>query len=307
MITISELITKYRKEPNSKLVERLIFTGVEGLDVYNITAPFVLDNTRLIAGRVEARDSEQSHICFFEELPQHKTWNKVEITQPLKLQDPFYTWIDDKLILGGVEVFFDERDPRKAQWRTCLYEFENLQSHKRIFEGPLGMKDLRLKQLKDGRILVLTRPQGEKGGRGKIGCTIVNHLNELTIETIEQAPLLKNQFIDTEWGGANEIHLLNEGRIGVLGHIAQFDKQQNRHYYAMTFELDLESLEMKSPKIIAERSDFLDGPAKREDLIDVVFSGGLILIDDQADLYAGISDADAQRLRISNPFSEESR
>jgi len=48
---------------------------------------------------------------------------------------------------------------------------------------------------------------------------------------------------------------------------------------------------------------FLPGESKRPDLMDVVFSGGLVR-DGQgkARLYAGISDAEAQVMTIDDPF-----
>nr|WP_274648727.1 DUF1861 family protein [Paenibacillus humicola] len=56
-------------------------------------------------------------------------------------------------------------------------------------------------------------------------------------------------------------------------------------------------------KIIAERMQFPSGPAKRPDLTDVIFSGGLIrLPDGQAVLYCGISDTEAHRMIIPDPF-----
>ena len=55
-------------------------------------------------------------------------------------------------------------------------------------------------------------------------------------------------------------------------------------------------------KIIAERNDFQQGPMKRSDLEDVVFSGGLHIYEDHIVLYAGISDAGAQKIKLENPF-----
>ena len=45
--------------------EKLTFAGVEGRDVYNITAPFEAGGETVIAGRVEARDSERAATVFF--------------------------------------------------------------------------------------------------------------------------------------------------------------------------------------------------------------------------------------------------
>lgn len=298
MIETKELVKKHREKKATSKAMVLKFIGVGSQDVYNITAPFHLNGETVIAGRVEARESEKSSICLFKET-QKNVWQKIEEGICLPLQDPFFTMIDQKIILGGVEVVFS--DNGQARWRTVFYQLEDRASAKKIFEGPWGMKDLRLKQLANGKLLVFTRPQGKKGGRGKIGLLVLNSLSELSIEKIEEAPLLANQFGEEEWGGANEIHEIN-GEIWVLGHIAAFDPQGNRHYYALSFRVDRKRQALSDAKIIAERKDFAKGPAKRPDLADVVFSGGLQFVEKQVILYAGISDAGAQKIEIENPF-----
>ncbi|MDZ7542959.1 DUF1861 family protein, partial [Clostridium perfringens] len=178
----------------------------------------------------------------------------------------FYTRINNELIVGGVEIFPDPEKEDTLKWRTIFYKGKNIQSLERFFVGPDGMKDLRLAQLLDGKIAVLTRPQGEKGGRGKIGFTIINSLNELTIEVVNESPLLNGLFIDEEWGGANEARPLDSSTLGILGHIACFDNDGNRHYYPMTFKLDINTLKVSEQKLIAIRKDFKPGEAKRPDL-----------------------------------------
>lgn len=281
-------------------VEKLNFINVGTNDVYNISAPFKNDDKTIIAGRVEARDSEHSNVYFFENID--GSWAPVEGYPTFKLQDPFYTKINDELIIGGVEIFQDPEKEGSLKWRTIFYKGKNIQSLERFFAGPDGMKDLRLVQLANGKIAVLTRPQGEKGGRGKIGFTIIESLNELTVEVINNAPLIEDLFIDEEWGGANEGRVLDDSTLGILGHIASFDKEGNRHYYPMTFKLDINTLEVSEQKLIAVRNDFKPGEAKRPDLEDVVFSGGLVIDGNKAILYAGISDAEAQYIEIDNPF-----
>jgi hypothetical protein len=128
-------------------------------------------------------------------------------------------------------------------------------------------------------------------------------LEHLTLEVIHEAPVLDGLFMEEEWGGANEARLLSNGLIGVLGHIARFDEEGNRHYYPMVFALDPRTGEHSDIRLIAARADFLEGPAKRPDLADVVFSGGLVRKKDgTADLYAGVSDAEAQRISMQDPF-----
>ena len=63
------------------------FTGADGKDVYNITAPFEADGKMYIAGRVEARDSEHSKVVFFEKIGD--TWAADLTAGTLTLQDPF--------------------------------------------------------------------------------------------------------------------------------------------------------------------------------------------------------------------------
>ncbi|MBC1514182.1 DUF1861 family protein [Listeria booriae] len=302
MKEIAELLKEYRAKNEATAVERLRFVGAFDHDVYNITAPFVVNGTEVIAGRIEARDSEMAHIGFFEK--QDGAWVLLENTTELALQDPFVTRIDNAWLIGGVEVFPSAEDPAKLAWLTCLYRGTSLTDLTLVFQGPVGMKDLRLKQLPSGEIAVFTRPQGEKGGRGKIGFCLVKNLAELTVACVEEAPLLAPHFADEEWGGANEIHLLKNGQLGVLGHIANFDSAGDRHYYAAVCVVNPATSEIVVPMtIISERADFLEGPTKRPDLVDVVFSGGLVRKPDgTADLYVGISDADAQKRVIRDPF-----
>ncbi|MED1203394.1 MTP-1 family protein [Heyndrickxia acidicola] len=299
--TCEELLKEFASKAKPANQEKIVFSGIGEKDVYNITAPFADNGELVIAGRVESRDSEHSNVYFFVE--RNGEWVPREGTPVFELQDPFFTRIAGELVLGGVQIFPHPTIEGALGWRTVFYKGKTISSLQEFAKGPDGMKDLRLIELKDGSIGVLTRPQGEKGGRGKIGWTRISSLEELTIDLINEAPLLQGQFIEEQWGGANEPHLLSNGLIGVLGHIASFDKEENRHYYPMVFALNPETGEFSDMELIATRSDFLPGAAKRPDLLDVVFSGGLVRKPDgMADFYAGISDAEAQKMTIKDPF-----
>ncbi|MFB7141469.1 DUF1861 family protein [Gottfriedia sp. NPDC056225] len=299
--TCEELILDFTTKKQPTNPEKIVFTGIGNHDVYNISAPFEDEGELVIAGRVESRDSEHSFVYFFVE--KNGEWVPREGSLTLELQDPFFTRIAGELVLGGVQIFPHPVSAGQLGWRTVFYKGDSIANLVEFAKGPDGMKDLRLVELKDKRIGVLTRPQGEKGGRGKIGWTTIQSLSDLTLDVINNAPLLETQFIDEQWGGANEAHLLSNGKIGVLGHIANFDEEGNRHYYPMVFCLDPESGAFSKMELIATRSHFLPGPSKRPDLIDVVFSGGLVRhANGTATLYAGISDADAQKITIVDPF-----
>lgn len=300
MTKVEQLLTDYRKNKNVKNPEKIIFKGVTGHDIYNITAPFHIDGKDYIAGRVEKRDSEHSKAYFFYKNTDEWIWD--ENTPTFDLQDPFVTFIDGELIFGGVEIFESKEDPEVLEWRTVFYKGKSLNELSLFFEGPMGMKDIRLQELADDRILVLTRPQGEKGGRGKIGAVIIPSLSDLTLDIFAEDVLFDELHEDDEWAGGNELHLLNENTVGVLGHVANFDEDGGRHYYPVTFKIDLDTLTTSELKMIAERKDFLPGPAKRPDLEDVIFSGGIKLNGEEAEFYAGVSDAEAQKIEMINPF-----
>lgn len=282
---------------------KIDFSGVGDRDVYNITAPFQYQDQTVIAGRVEPRDKELSEIMLFCESSSGE-WLPMNGAQTFPgLQDPCVTRISDKLLLGGVR-FPVEIGADELAWQMEFYLEGANGQFERIFTGPGKMKDIRFAQLPDDQILILTRPQGDKGGRGKIGFVVVDHLADLHPGTIENAPLF-DLCPAEQWVGGNEIHPLENGLVGVLGHIANFDPKGNRHYYAMSFCFDPTSGEHSPCEIIGRRDDFPSGEAKRPDLVDVIFSGGLLrLPKGRAKLYAGLSDAEAGWLELEDPFSK---
>ena len=279
----------------------LCLQGVPGHDVYNLTAPFAVGETVYLAARVEPRDSERSTVRFFSEDGSGR-WTVVDAGDPPELQDPFTFSAQGRRYVGGVRIATEPGTGRITGWSTILLDGQVPDRLQTVFEGPAGMKDVRFIDL-GGRVGVFTRPQGEIGGRGTIGYTVVDRLERLDSGQLERAPLLQGQFAAGEWGGANEAHDLGEGRIGVLGHVAYFDDRGDRHYYAMSFVLDASG--RPGPlRVIATRADFPSGPAKRPDLHDVIFPGGLIRHDDgTATLYAGLSDAQAGQATIPDPFT----
>lgn len=280
---------------------RLVFHGVDGMDVYNTTAPFASAGRQVIAARVERRDSEQSQVRFFEQRAQG--WYLIPDAPILALQDPFFTFIGATLVLGGVETV--EVDGR-LHWRTVFLRGPDIFTLSRFLVGPDGMKDIRLTRLADSRIGIFTRPQGAVGGRGTIGYTEADHLDAITPALISSAALLEGMFHPLDWGGANETKALPGGEVGVLSHIACFDNDEpssERHYCACTIVFDPRLRVWRDFKIIACRSQFEAGPAKRPDLVDVVFSSGLVFDSEgRVTLYAGVSDAEAHWLEIDDPY-----
>lgn len=297
-----ELLEAFNKKAYG--AEKLVFAGVGDKDVYNIAAPFMDGGEMVLAGRVESRDSERSEVMFF--VNRNGTWIPREGTVTFDLQDPFFTFISGELVFGGVEVVFDTENPKQVKtWRTLLFKGKDIEDLTYFACGPDHMKDIRLIEYANGRIGIFTRPFGVEGARAVIGYTELEKLEDLNEAVIDAAPVFTDQFKKDEWGGVNEVHVLKNGLLGVLGHISYMEEGEIRHYHAMTFAFDPKTSERSPIKIIATRDQFPQGPAKRIDLIDVIFSGGLHrLADGKAMLYAGVSDAEAHRLLIDDPFEE---
>lgn len=298
-----ELLRRF-EETGMKTFEsgKIRFGGVGNRDVYNIAAPFQFCGETLIAGRVEPRSTEHASIMLFRR-ETDGIWRPMPGAPVFEgLQDPCVTLIDGELVLGGVR-FPITLDDGRIIWRMEFYRGRSLDQVEQFLTGPDGMKDIRLAGLPDGRTALFSRPHCGPEGRGRIGFAVVDSLESLSAEVISAAPILEGQFRDTEWGGANEVHLLKDGRLGVLGHIAWMESGDIRHYYAMAFGIDPINGQTGPLTLIGTRAQFPPGPAKHPDLTDVIFAGGLLRHwDGTATLFAGLSDAEAGYSRIPDPF-----
>jgi len=312
--TCQELLAEFReREELGGKSEKIKFSGIDGKDVYNITAPFEIEGETYILGRVEVPETDKdSHVMWFKKKDK-ETWEADKDISPLKGEDPFAVKIKSKketeFVLGVVRIFWQNK--KVANYQTNFYKGRNLKELKEVIKnntlfakGPDKMKNIRLTGLPNGKIGVFTRPENDR--RKEIGFLEINSLEELNAEKIGQAKIIQGLFAGGSYGGANEIHILDKETLGILGHIAWLDNEGDediRHYYAITFKFNLLTHQASSLKIIAERSDFPPGKAKKPYLQDVVFTGGLRRNKNgTAVLYVGLSDKEAGKKIIKDPF-----
>ncbi|MEK7544243.1 MAG: DUF1861 family protein [Patescibacteria group bacterium] len=298
------------------------------LTAYN-PAPIVIDGQLHMWARVEERADEKNSAVILFKQGEDGTWTPVEGAPVFKgLQDPFYCGrIDGDHVFGGVQIY-EVAGSSYLGYRTVFYRYKN--SYTELIDphgdtvapfaiGPEKMKDIRLIQLEPGRIGVFTRPQGpgsQFGGRGQIGYVEIASLGELqsALTRFDQQKdprtLIRGLFVDSasgeeEWGGANQLCLLPDGKIGVLGHIAGFNGDGKKDYYPITFIFDPKDKSVSHVKIIATAAQFPAVEAKKGDLGSILFSGGLVRSDEGYSwLYVGIGDSKGGRIRIQDPFVE---
>ncbi|WP_390409124.1 DUF1861 family protein [Lacticaseibacillus jixiensis] len=170
------------------------------------------------------------------------------------------------------------------------------------------MKDIRLVELADGRIGIFSRPRDKDvlakyGSESMVGFTIIDSLDQLSSQVIQDAEYLPGLFSDNEWGGCNQAFLLEDGQIGVLGHVSYLEDGTSV-YMNMSFVLDPVTREYHDYHLIATRASFPQGPAKQPALTDCAFTSGMVVRDDGlVDLYSGINDVQEGRTAIPYPFA----
>jgi hypothetical protein len=289
----------------------LTFHGVEGFDVYNISIPFESSGKKFLFGRVERREEwARSWVRLFEETGKD-TWSLVPNSMIYTLEDPYVSMIGDQLVLGGTHVQYEQG--QISTYYGYFYRGTDIHNLYYFTTGPKQMKDIRLVELKDGRIGVFSRPRGEDmrkkyGSESMIGFTIIDSLNDLLPDVIANAPYIPGIFGMNEWGGVNQVYYLDSGKLGIIGHISYKERDADglelKVYLNMSFVFDPELHEIMNFQIIGSRSCYPPGPAKVADLTDCVFTSGIVMREDgKVDLYSGLGDCETGRITIDYPFT----
>ncbi|MCC3356831.1 DUF1861 family protein [Bacillus sp. REN16] len=300
----------FERTKNVYEAAKLIFIGVDGFDVYNTSIPFSYKNKTYIFGRVENRaEWARSWVRLFLNTGKDE-WTLVQDSMIYQLEDPYIAFIDNELVMGGTHVRYKQGEV--DTFFAYFYKGTELDNLYYFTTGPEYMKDIRLVQLENNQIGVFSRPRSEEirkkyGSESIVGYTTISHLNELTAEVIENAPIIEGLFGKDEWGGCNQCYLLSSGYIGVIGHKCYNqptdDGEEIKVYMNVSFVFDPNTHKLLDEKIIGTRSCYPEGPAKLPDLVDCAFTSGIVVRPDgKVDLYSGIGDTEEGRITIDNPF-----
>jgi hypothetical protein len=311
-------------ETNAKVI------AVQHTTTYN-PSPIQINGKTHLLGRMEIESSQlqselDSKIGLFEE-SDSSHWHTNKQTPVFSGQDPFdWCVVQGEHIFGNVEVWPDPENPTQTHYRTVFRrykeDFSEIVNEKNEIAEPFAvspekMKDVRLVDLENGKIGVFARPQKENfGGLGKIGYFEINNLDELEEaltkynEEDDQTSLIEGICNDEEWAGVNQSILLDDGTLGILGHIARFrlsdpdnpESPKVKDYYGITFNFDPKTRQASNVKIIITAEDFEKVKPKKDDLGSIYFPGGLIKVDDHYELYGSVGDARGCVAKVDDPF-----
>ena len=291
---------------------KLKFTGVEGYDVYNCSVPFTHKGKKYIFGRVEKREKWAESFVYLFEQTAKDTYAVVKDSMPYQLEDPYVMFLGEEIILGGTHVtkMAGEIDSVYGYF----YRGTDLNRLTYFTTGPKGMKDIRLVQLANGKIGVFSRPRNESiakeyGSESMIGFAVIDCIEDLNEDVIANAKYIHGIFENGQWGGCNQAYLLDNGKVGVIGHLSDklYDEKGNEilSYKNISFVFDTETYEVEDLKVIATRADYPEGPAKMPSLVDCAFTSGIEMAEDgKVNLYSGIGDCEEGRVLIANPFAD---
>ena len=289
---------------------KLTFLGVDGYDVYNCSTPIRQDGEVYIFGRVEKREVwAGSTVMLFREVAED-TYALVEGAKTYALEDPFVSVIHGEYILGGTHV-------RKSRGKvdafyTYFFRGTDLKDLEHFTAGPCRMKDIRLVELANGKVGVFTRPRNSEiaekyGCESMIGYAEIDSVDELDADVVDGARYLPDIFREKEWGGCNQVLLLADGTLGIIGHLSKRIEVDGVLYSVYTntaFDFDPVTGKSDGMKIIGTRSCYPAGPTKLEKLRDCAFTSGIATRPDgRVDLYSGLCDCEEGRITIDDPFS----
>jgi len=309
---IKEMKEAFEKNlPKTIQSAKLTFTGVDaGYDVYNCSIPFVWNGVRYIFGRVEPHDRWASSKVMLFRASGRDEWKRVLEFGSLDLEDPYIAFVKGELIVGGTRV--EKVSGLVKSYRGDFYRDNGRGPlHLEYYtSGPYRMKDIRLVELKDGRIGVFSRPRGEDirakyGSEAVIGFTTIADLKELTPELVENAPVVEGIFGKDEWGGCNQAYLQADGTVLVAAHLcyqgapAVPDGPKRQIYCNAAFTLDPVTRKATHIRLVATRKMYPACEPKVQHLDDCVFTSGFVFNGDgTADIYTGLCDAAEGRVRV---------
>lgn len=280
----------------------------------------------ILCVRMERKEDEKdSYIEYFRsDSPFSKVWDHIdeEDLAHIKGQDPSVAIINNSLLLGVVEVKSIPIDSKNLEtrltWKMAFYKGHGIRNLEFFAYGPDNMKDIRLTELENGKILCFTRPQSpgniELGGLGQIGIVSLESINDLKdVHIFNKSRFINTRFLSHEWGGINYAIALTDNKIGVIGHIARFDEEHPSYqgktskpkiYSPFSAIYNSQTLKLENVEILTMADEFSGVSPKTDLLKNVAYGTGITDPDDRGNvmLILGVGDTASAYKIIKDPF-----
>ena len=296
--SFAAMLDSYLPDPAVLNVERLEVDGLGGRDVFNNTNSFRYRGREVIAARADTREKETDSESHFLTPNGHGRWRPDEYLPSYNLQDPFFAWVGNMFLYGGVRTYLNEKG-EIGYIRTVLYQGTGPHDLREVANGPKGMKGLRPVGMHDREILLTTRD----GNR--IGYRVVKKIEDINNLDLADSPILY-QFPDGTWGNINCGFLL-DGHVGFGGHMGcnyEDGDVKSKPYVGVTLTLDWRTGEVTGFKPIVSVDDVPAGndEMKRGDLGIVAYLSGINFHGKYAQVSFGGRDAGSFVKTAYNPF-----
>jgi len=256
---------------------------------YNPSKVFYVKGQALILSRVDNRYDEldsRTWIYKYHEDYDRKLSRFSDLTLPW--QDPFATHVQGKLIIGGVRVTRNPKNPSEVQSIATEMMIGDSLDDLEMLCSIEGQKDVRpVDMSNEYRKLmgIYGRPQTGHA-TGDISFTTVETPYLLTNDIVKQAPVItRGIFKDGIWCGANDAKHLSNGHNLVVGHVARYNPNDPRlkEYHGIYFMHDPETNSIYSLQPGPSKTDFPPIRDRDPSFGEIYFAGG---IDEEPDITA---------------------
>lgn len=271
----------------------LVFTGVEGFDVFNCSLPFLHKGQWHLYGRVERRGEHGATIRLFVETCRDR-FSLVETTVTRQLEDPSIAKIGSEVVMGGTTVIVNAR---KVANYYCDFYRGSVDEMKYFTSGPDRIRHLRVVPLSDSDVGVFVRC-----GSGGVALARVKSLHELNESSVLSAVPIEETVVPGATGFVTQAYLLPSGMVGCIARYTAVEEEGAEDCIA-SFVLNTSTTEVSCFQVIATYSCFPACPARDLHHTGSLYPSGVVpRANGQCDLYSGISGTHQGRITIDYPF-----
>lgn len=292
---IKDLLFDFRHKAKSEIqTNEVSFVGKDANQILSTTASFEINQETFMIASI--KDSNQFSKLVLLKKDTGFLYHVEEDLNIFNVNYPHLAMIHNQYVLEGV-LRIDENNKQ-----SCLYVGPNLKSLELKVVFPPFIKSVRVFEYSN-KIHAFYTVSGQNYGTGKIAHAAYNSFDEMKQSSFNNIQVFSNHFISGESGGINDIHILQNGLIGIVGHITYTDSYDTEHSYPCAFAFNIDNNKSTKLKIILEKSS-LNLSSTKKYFTDKIHTSGLIRrANNRASLYIE-TDQKIYSIIFDDPFVE---